>query len=117
MVKKVKEVVKKVKASKAEKPVSPSSVKKSNPLRVVSPEIAFYVIDGNKLHSLLELADALEMMSDDSFFYHVNESKNDFAHWTRDVFQEEDLAERLFRAKTAQRMQVMVLRHILNKLI
>ncbi len=113
MVKRVKEVMKKV---RKERPHDEGTVRRGS-IKAVPAEVSFYAIDGSRLHSLLELADCLEMMSDDTFFYHVTPTKNDFAAWVRDVFKEEDLADRMLRAGSSSRMQVMILRHLLAKFL
>jgi len=42
-----------------------------------------------------ELVDALEDMSSDLFEEHVNEMKNDFSNWVRDVLGDDKLANEL----------------------
>ncbi|MFH1849927.1 MAG: DUF5752 family protein, partial [archaeon] len=52
------------------------------------------------IRSLHELIDMLETMDEDTFHFHVNESKNDFANWIRGVLGDEDLAQRISDART-----------------
>ena len=59
--------------------------------------------DGIHVKNLQELASALEQMSDDTFYYHVNESKNDFSKWVRDVIGDDKLSRDL--DKTTNRLQ------------
>ena len=51
--------------------------------------------DGRTLASLNDLQRALNHMSDDIFFEHVNENRNDFYYWVKDVFKNNKLAEDL----------------------
>ena len=37
-----------------------------------------------------------------TFFYHVNDNKNEFANWIRDVFGNQELADKLYQEKTKQ---------------
>ncbi len=74
----------------------------------------FMVIDGSGLASIKELAKALDSMSDDAFYYHVNEGKNDFANWVEHVFGEKQLAEKLFDAKTREQALIVILKHMVR---
>ncbi|RME52362.1 hypothetical protein D6783_05090 [Candidatus Woesearchaeota archaeon] len=58
----------------------------------IPPEKYFYVCDGTVLKDLNELLQALLSMDEKVFRYHVNEEKNDFYHWIKDVFGEHHLA-------------------------
>ena len=64
----------------------------------VPSEYVFYLHDGGTLDNLTDLADALYDMSDDVYSYHVNESKNDFSNWVRDIIKDERLAGDLNKA-------------------
>lgn len=48
-----------------------------------------------EIRSIPELAEALEIMSDESFTHHVNEQRNDFATWVNDVMHDQELSSRL----------------------
>ncbi len=75
----------------------------------------FVLRDGRVLKDLVELAHALEHMSDDVFNHHVNSSKNDFRNWVRDVFSQKGLAAELEKAKTRSDLQLAVLKHIVKE--
>ena len=75
----------------------------------------FVLKDGRVLKDLVELSHALEHMSDDVFNHHVNNSKNDFKNWVRDVFSQKELAAELEKAKTRSDLQLAVLRHIVKE--
>ena len=60
----------------------------------------FWVASGIKLKNLVDLADALESMTDDVFNCHVNDSKNDFSCWIKDCIKDIVLAEALLAAKS-----------------
>lgn len=59
----------------------------------------FIVADGNRIKSILELARALETMSEEVFRHHVNDARNDFSNWVRDVFNDNAVADELAKAK------------------
>lgn len=66
------------------------------------PEEYFYLRSGSSLKSIEELSDAIDSISKDDFLFHVNSEKNDFANWTKDVFDEKELAEKLFLTRTKE---------------
>jgi len=82
-----------------------------------SPEFYFIAIDGSSLKSIRDFADALKHMSDDTFYYHVTDLKNDFASWVKDVFKDAELAEKLVLARTREKHEIALLRHMLKRLI
>lgn len=75
----------------------------------------FVLKDGRVLKDMVELAHALDHMSDDVFSHHVNASKNDFRNWVRDVFSQKELAAELEKAKTRNDLQLAVLKHIVRE--
>jgi len=48
-----------------------------------------------EIKNMAELADAFEVMSDESFNHHVNGKKNDFATWVKDILHDDELSSRL----------------------
>lgn len=82
----------------------------------IPPEKYFLVIDGSTIKNIEELADAFDRMSDDVFFYHVNEFKNDFSTWVKDVVEDNEFGDELRLARNPERAQIAVLRHIIKKL-
>ncbi|MBI2558335.1 hypothetical protein HYW20_03350 [Candidatus Woesearchaeota archaeon] len=77
----------------------------------------FVVADGRKLKNIIELADALETMSEEIFSHHANEFKNDFSAWVKDVFYDHSLAEDISRAKNRLETQIAVLRRLVKELM
>jgi hypothetical protein len=70
----------------------------------IPPEKYFYVSDGTVIKRLEELPDALRNMSPEAFTSHVNEQKNDFYNWVRNVFDHTSLARKI---RTSRRKEVM----------
>ena len=64
----------------------------------VPAEYVFWCHDGCTFADLKELADGLQAMSDETFAYHSNREKQDFANWVRDIIEDAWLAEELARA-------------------
>jgi hypothetical protein len=80
----------------------------------IKPENYFVLGNGGVIKSIKELAETLEYLSDDEFRYHVNDSKNDFANWIRDVFGEKDLADRLFATKDKKDTHIIILKFLVS---
>ena len=62
-------------------------------------ENVFWLCDGRTLKNVKELLSALEDMNEGVFKYHVNDTKDDFANWIRDIFNDKQLAEALSKVK------------------
>lgn len=60
----------------------------------------FWVNNGPILKNLKDLKESLLIMSKDSFNYHVNKEKNDFAAWIKEVLKDSTLANKLAKTKT-----------------
>jgi hypothetical protein len=66
----------------------------------VPQEKRFWCCDGRVLGNLFELEEALKEISQDTFRYHSNEARNDFADWVRNVIGDDKLSRDLQRSKT-----------------
>ena len=77
----------------------------------------FIVADGKKLKNIIELADALETMSEEIFRHHANEFRNDFATWVKDVFYDHSLADDISKAKNRLEAQIAILRRLVRELM
>jgi len=64
----------------------------------------FQLANGVVIKSLYQLSDALKAIDEELFGKHVNEGKNDFVSWVRNALKNEDLAEKLEKARTKQEM-------------
>lgn len=69
---------------------------------VKHPNHQFKVINGLELRNLCDLADALEVMDDQTFAFHVNETRNDFADWVREIIGDHKLADKLENLSTRE---------------
>ncbi len=77
----------------------------------------FVVADGKKLKNIMELADALETMSEEIFRHHANEFRNDFSSWVKDVFYDHSLADDISMAKDKFQTQIVILRRLVKELM
>jgi hypothetical protein len=76
----------------------------------------FILCNGSEIKSLCDLGLLLDSLDDAEFSYHVNETKNDFANWARDVFGEEDLAEGLSACNDKKSTQIVLLKHLVQNM-
>ena len=72
----------------------------------------FYLNNGKKLKNIAELMESLKDMDQDLFSFHVNEQRNDFASWVRDVFGEKELARRINRSRYPSSMLKSIEKYI-----
>ncbi|RME31381.1 hypothetical protein D6789_02920 [Candidatus Woesearchaeota archaeon] len=68
-------------------------------MTVSDPTHRFFVHGGGELSSLDDLFTELQTMEQHVFAHHVNEERNDFATWVRDVFGDRLLARQIELAK------------------
>lgn len=85
-------------------------------LKEVEAEKYFHVANGTVIRSVWELEPALEAIGEETFHYHVNSEKNDFARWVADVLDDKELANLLFAVKDRQGMRIAVLRRLVEVL-
>lgn len=69
-------------------------------LMSVEGDLCFWINNGPVVKNLRELRDALLNINEESFKFHVNKEKNDFAAWVKDVLKDEPLSKRLLKVKT-----------------
>jgi hypothetical protein len=79
------------------------------------PEHYFILVTGVPLKNLKELANSLENMNDWVFSHHVNDSRNDFSNWIKDILGENELAEEIKSMKNIRQMEARILKHLVNK--
>ena len=63
-------------------------------------ESCFWINNGPVLKNLKDLKESLPIMSKETFNYHVNKEKNDFAAWIKEVLKDSALANKLAKTKT-----------------
>lgn len=83
-------------------------------LAVVPEERAFRCNDGTVFKSMKELRDGLANMSEETYSYHVNDTKNDFIRWVGEVLGDKALAAELqatvSRAEAAHKVGGRIIR-------
>jgi hypothetical protein len=84
-------------------------------LKKAPEEKVFVLCDGKKLKDIKDLAFALEEISDDVFWHHVNNVRNDFASWIENVFEEKELADSLLETADRIEAQRKILKHIVKR--
>lgn len=77
----------------------------------VPDEYSFHLSDGRSLKNIIELKNALESMNNQLFSYHINDEKNDFYIWIRDIIGDNKLAQDMKKVKNrTQALRVVVQR-------
>jgi hypothetical protein len=72
----------------------------------------FWVNNGPVLKDLKELAEALKMISEEQFAYHVSGDRNDFASWVNDILRDATCAKALRGAKNQSAAQKAVAKRL-----
>ena len=93
----------KVAAPKTATKVAPRSVAAAKPekfLAKVPEEYVFWCHDGQVFRDINDLLNGFEVMSDETFDYHVNDEKNDFSCWILDIVGDGDLAQEVKKTRT-----------------
>ena len=72
----------------------------------------FYVHNGMTIRNLDELAVALDLMDGHIFEYHVNNNKNDFSNWVKEIIKKEGLAKELLNIKSKTASSERIRRYI-----
>jgi hypothetical protein len=105
------------KKAKAAKPKKEGTLKNAvkKPVKEIKPEHYFYLCDGRVLKDMIELSECLETINNDVFYYHVNDQRNDFANWVRDIFERRDLADEIMTIREPRQVQVVILKHLAKK--
>ena len=75
---------------------------------VQTPTECFLLENGIALKSMKDLAEYLPSMDDDMFGKHVGDNYNHFADWVRGVFHDDDLADRMAKARTRSELLAAV---------
>lgn len=72
------------------------------------------LVNGEMIHSIKELGEALAKMPDSVFGYHVSFQRNDFSTWIKDNFDEKNLAEAVDLASDRQSMSDIINKRLLK---
>jgi len=76
--------------------------------KTLEPHPYFHLKDGRTLTDLEDLYHALKNMREDIFNYHVNSTKNDFANWVAHSLKKQELANKLFRTTSHQKIMELI---------
>lgn len=71
----------------------------------VPKEYVFRCHDGRIMKNMKDLQSSLKIMSEETFKFHSNATKNDFATWVKDIIKDDKLATDL--AKSVGRTQTL----------
>jgi len=86
-------------------------MKKKHHKRLEKDEF-FYTNGGKAIKNLKEFAFRLEKLSDEEFNHHVNDERNDFSNWIRDVMGDKRLADKIANTRDRREMQIAILKRL-----
>ena len=90
--------------NKKKKPAKKKEKAEQDFLADVPDDKRFLMCDGSVLSNLVQLRDSLKKMNDGIFSYHVNNERNDFKNWIREVIGDKKLAAQISRLKSSKAM-------------
>jgi hypothetical protein len=73
-------------------------------MEIKDPKHFFYVCNGTVLKNLDDLMSFLKSGDQGSFYYHVNEDKNDFSCWINDILKEKALSKKISKVNSPEDM-------------
>lgn len=76
----------------------------------------FVLCSGKEIKNLKELAQDIGEMEDYVFGHHVNDHRNDFVNWIKDVFKDLELAEKVSNHKDKKKIQLVLYEHLVDRL-
>jgi hypothetical protein len=87
---------------KSQKPVRPAATgdRSEKYLAKVPETVVFWCHDGQVFRSLEDLVNGFDLMSDETFYYHANDQKNDFSCWIVDIIGDNQLGAEIKKTKT-----------------
>jgi hypothetical protein len=94
--------------------VKKSKITKKKPVEA-KPENYFILVTGVPLKNLKELANSIETMNDWVFNHHVNDTRNDFSTWVKDILKEDELAEEIRQLRNMRDVELRILKHLVIK--
>ena len=72
----------------------------------------FFLNNGETLKDIKELHKSLTKMDDSVFNHHVNQERNDFSNWIRNVHKNESLAEKILSMKSKEELKNCLKDHL-----
>ncbi len=80
----------------------------------VHPKYHFVTLKGEKIKNLVDLYNSVKTMDDITFNHHVNDFKNDFHNWVRDIHQDNELANALLASKNKKEMAEVLQKRVVE---
>lgn len=94
----------KISSKTTKKTAKPDQLQSSLFIQDIDPKHYFYLNDGKIIKNLPELSEVLLNISENIFNHHVNNERNDFSNWVRDIFLNNELALEISKCKTKDEM-------------
>jgi len=86
-----------------------------NELVLEEERLFFWLVTGQSIRSIRQLIEIVPTLTDEQYWYHVNEYKCDFYNWIKDVFNEPEIAELIKSSKTRDEFQEKLYLYLLEE--
>jgi len=80
----------------------------------VAGNLKFFAHNGQVFATLAQLARGIQKMDSQTFSYHSNSQKSDFAHWIKDAMHRVSLGKEVEEARDNKEKVLAALRHYLR---
>lgn len=74
----------------------------------------FYLNNGSTFSTLKAFSKTLQTLDEETFNFHVNEEKNDFANWIEFALKEEKLGQEVQLLTSKEKIELVVLRNLVH---
>jgi hypothetical protein len=88
-------------------PKPAAKVQPAKYLARVPEAYVFWCHDGQVFRDINDLLNGFDLMTDETFWYHANDEKNDFSCWIVDIIGDGELAKEVKKAKTRQQAKTV----------
>ncbi len=78
-------------------------------------EYSFWLSDGREIRNVLQLSEDAKTMSNETYSFHANSRKNDFADWIRDIVKNEELAYNVRKSNNQKEMAAAIRKFLYKK--
>lgn len=82
----------------------------------VSEDKKFLVANGEILSNLFDLIHLLDNIDDYTFYHHVNDEKNDFYNWIKEMYGDGEFEKIILPIRNPEKLEIALLKYIVNTL-
>ena len=82
----------------------------------VGEDKKFLVANGEILSNIWDLIHLLDHIDDYTFYHHVNDEKNDFYNWIKEMYGDGEFEKVILPIRNPKELEIAILKYIINML-